>query len=132
LIIFFDALGPVSYACAWTPLAFRGKIVAEVTIMAYLRAYKAFQGAKKRAEDIVAAVQRAAASLKDWQQLKGGNSLSTGALLGGLPFDPKDWPPGSEISKAIQDHQNAHQALYKSWGALGPDAQLGLQPPPTP
>jgi hypothetical protein len=98
--------------------------------MAYLRAFKAFQTAKKRAEDLVNLVQRAAASLKDWQQLKGGNTLSTGTLVGNVPFDPKEWPSGSDVSRAIQDHQAAHQTLCKTWGALGADAQLGLQAPP--
>jgi hypothetical protein len=99
--------------------------------MAYLRAYKAFQAAKKRAEDVVAVVQRSASSLKDWQQLKGGNTLVTGMLAGVGGFDPKTWPSGDEVNRAIQDHQNAHQALHKSWAALGQEAQTGLQPPPT-
>ena len=104
--------------------------MAEATIMAYLRAFKAFQTAKRRAEDLVNAAQRAAASLKDWQQLKSGNTLSTGSLMGSMPFDPKDWPSGADLSKAIQEHQAAHQALHKTWGTLGADIQLGLQPPP--
>ncbi len=104
--------------------------MADHTIMAYLRAFKAFQLAKKRAEDLVTVVQRAASSLKDWQQLRGGNTLSTGSLAGNMAFDPKDWPSGTDLSKAIQEHQAAHQALHKTWGALAADAQLGLQPPP--
>jgi hypothetical protein len=98
--------------------------------MAYLRAFKAFQAAKRRAEDLVNAAQRAAASLKDWQQLRGGNTLATGSLMSNMLFDPKDWPSATDLSKAFQEHQAAHQALHKTWGALGAETQLGLQPPP--
>jgi hypothetical protein len=97
-------------------------------IVAYQKAWQAFQRALQAAEQCVQRAREQAARLEQWKQLPPPGRAPAGTV--GLRFDPGQWPAGEAISTALSEYHASVLRLKQQWEALQPAERIGFQAPP--